>query len=80
MPHEVPEELRGSEFLPVAPIFKQRRWARISHQYRIEYRKGASCDEAVRKVTEQRSKRHLDPNDPRSRQVEAAMEAKAFAQ
>ena len=70
-------ELHSSEYLPVSPIYKQRRWARISRQYMIEYRKGERGDAVVRAVAAQRSKRHKDMT--RDRQVEAVMEAKAFA-
>jgi transposase len=76
---ELPEELRSRDDLPVSPIFKQRRWWRISWQFAAEYRKGARAAEAVRAVAEQRTKRHRDTNDGRSRQAEAAMEALAFA-
>ena len=41
-PDEVPEELRSSPDLPVVPLFKQRRHARISLQYCSEYLKGES--------------------------------------
>ena len=44
-----------------------------------EYRKGESGDAVVRAVAAQRSKRHRDTSDSRSRRVEATMEAKAFA-
>ena len=80
---ELPEELRTSADLPVSPLFKQRRWARISRQFMIEYRKGESGDAVVRAVAAQRSqrgqKRHRDTNDARSRQVEARMEEVAFS-
>ena len=64
--------------LPVAPLYLQRRWARISRQYMHEYRKGADAHEAILRVTEQRTKahaRHRDTSDSRSRQQEAAMAA-----
>ena len=76
---ELPPELRESEALPVAPIFKQRRWARISRQYMIEYGKGNSGDAVVRAVDAQRSARHRDTSDPRQRQAEARAEELAFA-
>lgn len=76
---EVPEELRTSPHLPACPLFKQRRHARISRQYMIEYRRGASGDAVLRAVNGQRSKRHRDTSDARARQVEARMEAVAFA-
>ena len=67
-------------YLPVSPVFKQRRWARISWQYWVQYRKGVRGFDAIGAVAAQRSKRHHDPNDGRSRQREAAMEAAAFPQ
>ena len=75
---EVPEELREAQhvWLPVSPIFKQRRWARISRQYMAEYRKGVRGNAVVRAVAAQRSKRHKDMTCVR--RVEAVMEAKAF--
>ena len=73
---QVPEEQRASTYLPVSPLFKQRRWARISWQYIIEYVKGVSGLQVVKNVAEQRSSRHRDTS--RSRQAEAAMEAAAF--
>ena len=57
--------------MPVAPLLLQRRWARISRRYMDEYRKGADGSDAIRAVKAQR--RHRDPNDDRSRAVEAAM-------
>ena len=60
-------------------LLTRRRWARISWQYMAEYRKGESGDAVVRAVAAQRSKRHRDTSDSRSRRVEATMEAKAFA-
>ena len=75
---QVPEEQRASTYLVlVSPLFKQRRWARISWQYIIEYVKGVSGLQVVKNVAEQRSSRHRDTS--RSRQAEAAMEAAAFA-
>lgn len=53
--------------------------ARISWQYVIEYRKGESGDAVFKAVMAQRSKRHRDTSDPRSRQAEARMEAAALA-
>ena len=76
---ELPAELRSSPDLPVAPLFKQRRWARISHQYMIEYGKGESGSAVVRAVAAKRSTRHRDTSDRRMRQAEAAMEEAAFA-
>ena len=74
---ELPEELRDELDLPVSPLLKMRRWARISRMYRAQYRLGANGHEAVRVVKAQ--KRHRDTSDTRSRQQEAAMEALAFA-
>ena len=74
---ELPEELRNELDLPVSPLLKMRRWARISRMYRAQYRLGANGHEAVRVVKAQ--KRHRDTSDTRSRQQEAAMEALAFA-
>ena len=76
---ELPEELRDDPNLPVAPLFKQRRWARVSWQYFIEYAKGTAADKVVTAVAALRTKRHRDTSDPRLRQAEAAMEAAAFA-
>ena len=74
---ELPDELRESADLPVSPLLKQRRWARISWRYVREYRKGASGDAVLQAVKAQ--SRHRDSNDRRSRQAEAAMEAMAQA-
>lgn len=74
--NELPEELRDELDLPVSPLLKMRRWARISRMYRAQYRLGANGHEAVRVVKAQ--KRHRDTSDARSRQQEAAMEALAF--
>jgi len=76
---ELPADMRdGTDCeLPVSPIFKQRRWARISWQYMAEYRKRLDCNEAVRAVAAQRSSRHRDMNDARARPAEAAMAAYA---
>ena len=64
--------------LPVVSLFKQRRFARISHQYRKEYLKGSHAVEAIANVASQRTqKRHRDTSDPRSRQLEARMAEKA---
>ena len=53
-PNEVPAELLTDplycDYLPVSPLFKQRRWARISWQYWIEYRKEVRGLDAVRAV------------------------------
>jgi len=76
---ELPEELRDDPNLPVAPLFKQRRWARVSWQYFIEYAKGTAADKVVTAVAALRTKRHRDTSDRRLRQAEAAMEARAFA-
>ena len=75
---ELPEEVRTSPNLPVSPLFKQRRWARISWRYAAEYRKGESGNAVVRAVASMSSKRHRGTSDPRARQAEAAMEAAAF--
>ena len=64
--------------MPVSPLLKQRRWARISWRYVREYRKGASGDAVLQAVKAQ--SRHRDSNDRRSRQAEAAMEAMAQAE
>ena len=74
---ELPDELRESADLPVSPLLKQRRWARISWRYVREYHKGASGDAVLQAVKAQ--SRHRDSNDRRSRQAEAAMEAMAQA-
>ena len=60
---------------PVASIFLQRRWARISRQYAREYLKGADACSAIKAVAAKRSSRHLDPNDRRAGRVEATMAA-----
>lgn len=74
---DVPQHFADREDMPVAPILLQRRWARISRQYMAEYRKGADGGEAILAVKAQRSKRHRDVNDSRSRRHEAAMDAMA---
>ena len=67
--------------LPVSPLYLQRRWARISRQYMREYRKGADACDAIRAVTEQRTKahaRHRDTSDSsRCRKQEAEMAAQS---
>ena len=75
---ELPDRLRLNPDLPVCPLHLQRRWARISRQYMREYRKGADACEAIRAVTEQRTKAHAphrDTSDSRCRQQEAQMAA-----
>jgi len=48
------------------------------HGFMQEYWKGTNGSDAIIAVAAQRaSKRHRDPNDSRSRQVEAAMSAAA---
>ena len=63
--------------LPVAPLYLQRRWARISRQYMHEYRKGATRTKLS--YVSLNSARRLTPaivtSDSRSRQQEAAMAA-----
>jgi hypothetical protein len=73
---ELPEEIRSSDYLPISPLFKQRRMARISWRYADEYRKGSSGNAVVRAVASQSSTRHRDTS--RMRQSEAAMEAASF--
>ena len=63
--HELPDELCESPDLPVSPLLKQRRWARISWRYAREYRKGASGHAVLEAVKAQ--SRHRDTNDRRSR-------------
>ena len=70
---DLPETLRSKSGLPVAPLYLQRRWARISRRYMMEYRKGADACSALKTMT--KSKRHRDPNDRRARAAEAAMSA-----
>ena len=67
--------LEWSDNLPVAPLFLQRRWARISRQYMAEYCKGSAACDAITAVQNQRSKRHRDTNDSRSKLVEACIAA-----
>ena len=43
----------------------------------VQYWKGANGADAIKAVNSQRTKRHRDPNDSRSRQVEARMDALA---
>lgn len=64
--------------MPVAPLFKQRRWARISCQFMREYWKSADAWGAIKAVASQRSKRHRDTSDIRSRKVEAKLAAAAL--
>ena len=64
--------------VPVASIYKQRRWARISRQYMCEYRKGANACDAIKLVALKRSSRHRDVNDRRAGRVEAAMASPAL--
>ena len=72
---DLPLHLSDREDLPVSPLYLQRRWARISRRYMIEYRKGANACDAIKAVKGQSSKRHRDTNDARSRPIEAAMAA-----
>ena len=72
------DHMHDATDLPVAPLYLQRRWASISRQYMHEYRKGADACEAIRAVTEQRTKphaRHRDTSDSRCRKQEAEMAA-----
>jgi hypothetical protein len=69
-------DMSDSSDLPVAPLYLQRRWARISRQYMCEYRKGSDACDAIKAVTEQRTKahaRHRDTSDSRCRKQEAKM-------
>lgn len=76
---EIPEEMRDVSHweLPVSPVRKQRRWARISLQWASEYRKcpRSSVSAIVQAVNAQRSSRHRDT--ARMRPAEAEMEEKA---
>ena len=75
---DLPAHLAADEGLPVCPLFLQRRHARISRQFMAQYRQGANASDAIKSVHSQRtSKRHRDPNEIRSRQVEARMAALA---
>ena len=47
---DLPAYLAGQEDVPVAPIYLQRRWARISRQYMIEYLKGVNACDAIKAV------------------------------
>ncbi|KAL3892813.1 MAG: hypothetical protein SGPRY_014761, partial [Prymnesium sp.] len=75
---ELPEHLRNNEDLPVLPLFKQRRHARISRQFMREYLKGSDACDALKAIQEQRSTRHRDNSDSRSRQIEVHMAMLAF--
>jgi len=72
---DIPNHLVGKENLPVVPLFLQRRWARITRQYMSEYMKGAAACDAIDAVKLQRTNRHRDTNDSRSKPVEARMAA-----
>ena len=74
--NEIPADRSGQEDLPVAPLYLQRRWARVSRQYMHEYWKGADACDAIKLVAAQRTTRHRDTSDGRSRAVEAAMAAR----
>ena len=76
---ELPADLRGSPGLPACPIYQQRRHARISWRYFVEYLKGVGCCEAIKIVAQKATKRHRDMNDRRAQQAEAAAEAAATA-
>jgi hypothetical protein len=70
----LPAHLQGQADLPVAPLFLQRRWARISRQFMAEYSRGANGADAITGVNSVRtSKRHRDPNDKRSKREEGMM-------
>ena len=71
--HVLDEQGDAPSGLPVAPLFLQRRWARISRRYMEEYRKGCDGSAAIRAV--KAHARHRDPNDSRVKSVEAAMAA-----
>lgn len=75
---DVPQHMLSQLDVPVAPLFLQRRWARISRQYMFQYWKGACACDAVKAVAAQRSKRHRDTSDGRLRKVEAEMAAQAL--
>ena len=75
---DLPEHMASQVDVPVAPLFLQRRWARISWQYMLQYWKGADACEAIKAVACERSKRHRDTSDPRSRRVEAKLAAMAL--
>ena len=76
---DVPAHLATCEECPVSPLFKQRRWCRVSRRFMAEYRKGKDACSAILAVKQQISKRHRDTSDARSRQVEAAMAAQAVS-
>ena len=71
---DVPVSMQDRTDLPVAPVLKQRRWARISWRYADKYRNGADACEATEAV---KSKRHHDTGDARMRKREAEMAAQA---
>jgi len=70
---DVPVSMRDRTDLPVAPVLKQRRWARVSWQYAHEYEVGADACGATETL---KSKRHHDTGDARMRKREAAMAAR----
>ena len=74
---EIREDMCGDSELPVSPVRKQRRWARISLQWAVEYSKvpRSAVDAIVQAVNAQRSSRHRDTG--RMRPAEAAMEEAA---
>ena len=57
---DVPEHMREQDDLPVAPLLLQRKWARISWRYIVEYLKGADACEAIKMVIAQHAPRHRD--------------------
>ena len=79
---EIPVAMRDdpkvmSGELPVSPVRKQRRWARISLQYMVEYAKvlRSTISDVLQAVMALRSPRHRDTS--RMRPAEAEMEAAA---
>ena len=56
-------QLSGKEDVPVAPLYLQRRWARISRQYMLEYSKGANGSDAIKAVKAYRHTKHRDTAD-----------------
>ena len=44
---DLPQHMKSYSSLPVAPLYLQRRWARISRQFMHEYRKGADACAAI---------------------------------
>ena len=69
---DIPEHLLHETDLPVAPLFMQRRWCRISREYNMsQFAKGAKASDVMKYVMALHPHRHRDTSYPMYRQAEA---------